>query len=286
MGDLVNQLLSSLFGTVLAWVGGLANDAIWMFGSFVLITADPTNTQTPLTQMAVIQHLVPLTQALGDAGLTAAVIWSCYKEIWGGGQSSTSRSRISLRRVIPRLALSALLINTCLPLVQLAIDADNAICHAIVNVTELSAQAFVGHELTADVGVPSVGSLVAAALIVSYVLLGISYILRFALLVLLTVLSPLAALLFVLPETQHWSHSWAALFVSALFSQPLQLLVLALGLSLDAYMSLPVGHLFALATVLICFRIPGALHATSSIGRRAMSTARMKGKRYLKLAFK
>jgi hypothetical protein len=51
-------------------------------------------------------------------------------------------------------------------------------------------------------------------------------------------------------------------------------------------MSLPVGHLFALATVLICFRIPGALHATSSIGRRAMSTARMKGKRYLKLAFK
>lgn len=286
MGDLVNQLLWSLFQTVLSGIGGLANNAVWMFGSFVLITADPTNSQTPLTHMEVIQHLVPLTQALGDAGLTVAVIWSSYKEIWGGGQSSTGRSRISLRRVIPRLALAALLINTCLPLVQLAVDADNAICRVIVNVTELSAQAFVGHELTADVGVPSAGSFVAAILLVAYVLLGISYILRFALLVLLTVLSPLAALLFVLPETQHWAHSWASLFVSALFSQPLQLLVLALGLSLDAYMALPVGHLFALATVLICFRIPGALHATSSVGRKAISTARMKGKKYLKLAFK
>lgn len=284
MGDLVDQLFSSLIQTVLGWAGPLANDAVWMFGSFVLITADPTHTQTPLTQMAVIQHLVPFTQAIGDAGLTAAVIWAAYREIWAGGQSSSSR--ISLRRVVPRLALSALLINTCLPLIQLVIDTDNAICHAIVNVTEFSAQAFLSHELTADVGVPTAGSFVAAVLVVAYVLLGLSYILRFALLVLLTVLAPLAALLFVLPETQHWSHRWASLFIAALFSQPLQLLVLALGLSLDAYMSLPVGHLFALAAVLICFRIPGALHSTSSIGRRAISTARMKGKRYLKMAFK
>lgn len=286
MGDLIDQLYSSLLHTVLGWAGGLGGDAVWMFGSFVLITADPSHTQTPLTQMAVIRHLVPFTQAIADAGLTTAVIWSAYREIWAGGQSNTSRSRISLRRVIPRLALSALLINTCLPLIQLVIDTDNAICHAVVNVTELSAGAFVTHELNADVGTPPVGSLVAAVLIIAYVLLGLSYILRFALLVLLTVLAPLAALLFVLPETQHWAHSWASLFIAALFSQPLQLLVLAVGLSLDAYMALPVGHLFALATVLICFRIPGALHSTSSIGRRAISTARMRGKRYLKLAFK
>ncbi|MGH7910389.1 MAG: conjugal transfer protein TrbL family protein, partial [Candidatus Dormibacteraceae bacterium] len=277
--------LSALLQTVLARIGGLGNDALWMVGSFVLVTNDPTNGQ-PLTQMAVIGHLVPLTQALGDAGLTAAVMWGCYKEIWVGGSSRSGRSRVSFRRVIPRLALAALLINTCLPLIQGIIDANNAICRAIVNVTEISAQAFVGHELTADWGAPSPGTFVAALLLVSYVLLGISYVIRFALLVLLVVLSPLAALLFVLPETQHWAHTWATLFFAALFSQPLQLLVLALGLSLDAYMALPIGHLFALATVLICFRIPGALHSTSSVGRKAMGTAKAKGKKYLKLALK
>ena len=70
------------------------------------------------------------------------------------------------------------------------------------------------------------------------------------------------------------THQWGSLFVGALFSQPLQLLVIALGLALDAYLPLPFGHLFGLATIYICFRIPGALHSTSAAGRRAVGYAR------------
>ena len=286
MGDLVRQLLTAVLANGLGAVGSVAGSLGWTFAAFVLQTADPTDPSRPFTQLAVIQQMVPLSRSLANAGLVAAVMWGCYKTIWAGGSTTSSRSRLNYRQLVPRVALAALLINTCLPLVQLTIDTSNAASMSVVDVTKLSVGNFVSTEFQSELSAPGLRSIVAAVLLVSYVLLGISYVIRFALLVLLVVLSPLAALFFVLPGTQHWSHTWASLFISALFSQPLQLLVLSLGVAMDAYLLLPIGHLFALATVLICFRIPGALHSTSSVGRKAAGTAKREGRKLLKLALK
>jgi hypothetical protein len=286
MGDLVHQLLTAIVTDGLAAIGNLVGGLAWTFAAFVLQTADPTDPSRPFTQLQVVQRMVPLSQTIANAGLVAVVMWGFYKTIWAGGMSTSPRSRLNYRQLIPRLALSALLINTCVPLVQMTIDASNAASSSVVNVTKLSAASFLSSELQSELVEPGLRSLVAAVLLISYALLGVSYVIRFALLVLLVVLSPLAALFFVLPGTQHWSQTWASLFVGALFSQPLQLLVLSLGVAMDAYLLLPIGHLFALATVLICFRIPGALHSTSAVGRKAMSAAKREGRKLVKLAMK
>jgi hypothetical protein len=78
----------------------------------------------------------------------------------------------------------------------------------------------------------------------------------------------------VLPETHHYTRLWASLFVSTLLMQPLQLLILAIGFGLDRYGHLPVRHLFALASVYIVFKVPGALHTTSLVAGRASSLAK------------
>jgi len=87
----------------------------------------------------------------------------------------------------------------------------------------------------------------------------------------LTILAPAAALLFVLPETHHYTRLWTSLFVSTLLMQPLQLLILAVGFGLDRYGHIPVRHVFALASVYVVFKVPGALHMASMLSTRAAS---------------
>ena len=274
MGELVQSLLSALGAEFVSYLAGMVGGIGRLLASFLFQTADPTSPGRPFTQLEVIHRLLPLVQMIANAALTAVVMWGAYRTIWMGGTTTSMFSRGNLQRLVPRLGLAALLINTALPLIQLVIDANNAVCLSVAQATRLTAVDFLFHGLQTDLGNPGPKGVMAAIVLVAYAVLGASYVVRFALLVVLVVLSPLAALLFVLPETQHWAHQWGSLFVGALFSQPLQLLVIAIGLALDAYLPLPFGHLFGLATIYICFRIPGALHSTSATGRRAVSYAR------------
>ena len=128
-------------------------------------------------------------------------------------------------------------------------------------------------DFTWDLAAPGLYAVTMVILFVAYLLLGFVYVVRFALLVVLTILAPAAALLFVLPETHHYTRLWASLFISTLLMQPLQLLILAIGFGLDRYGHVPVRHLFALASVYIVFKVPGALHTTSLVAGRASSKA-------------
>ena len=115
-----------------------------------------------------------------------------------------------------------------------------------------------------------------AVLFAGYAVLAIAYALRYSLLIVLAITAPLAALLFVLPDTHHYARKWGSLFVTTLLMQPLQLLILQVGLQLDLGTAAwnPGRHLFALATLLLAFKVPGALHATSTVGTHAISTVK------------
>ena len=64
------------------------------------------------------------------------------------------------------------------------------------------------------------------------VLLVLQLLMRLALVDILLVLAPLAALLWILPQTQGWASLWAQRFVSAVFAQFVQMLALSIGISL------------------------------------------------------
>jgi hypothetical protein len=183
--------------------------------------------------------------------------------------------------MLPRFLLAGVLINYALPLFQAAVEVNNALCAAVRN---LGVAWSWSSALDFGNGVNAFGAtlVVYAAIFLGYAVLGFAYVVRYALLVVLAVTAPLAALMFVLPETHKYARDWTALFIATLFMQPLQLLVLAIGFLLDADGHFPIRHLFALATIYVAFKVPGALHASSSAGSRASSAARRYAGRAMK----
>jgi hypothetical protein len=245
---------------------------------FMFDTVNPVVPTAPFTTVAAIQRFTPLVQAAADSGLTLVVVWAAYRIMWA---RVTVRSQYVLRVLLPRLFLAAILINLSLPLIQAGVDASNALCDAVQLATgrQVLADATI---FVRDLTTPGLQALTMLVLFAAYVVLAFVYVIRFTLLVVLTILSPAAALLFVLPETRHYAHEWGSLFVSALLMQPLQLLVLAIGFGLDASSPLPTQHVFALASVFIAFKVPGALHSSSAVGSRSFSFVRRHVKQVIK----
>ncbi len=274
MGDVLQALLGirqalDVAGNVEWFVAHNVQAVFAALRAFIFRTTDPSAAGAAFTSVGPIQRFTPLVQVASDSALTAVITWASFRMMWG---RTTTRSQFVLRVLLPRLLLAALLINFTLPLVQMAVDASNALCDSLALATH--------QEVLTDVrefpGGPFAGleGITMLVLFTAYAVLAFAYVVRFALLVILTILAPAAALLFVLPETHRYAREWGTLFVATLLMQPLQLLILAIGFALDGYSILPIRHLFALAAVFITFKVPFALHSASLAGSKAGGFAR------------
>ena len=65
---------------------------------------------------------------------------------------------------------------------------------------------------------------------------------------------------------------WTSHFATNLFMQPAQLFVLTIGFTLEHDGITPVHHLFALASLLIVFKVPGALGGSEKAAHKVQST--------------
>src|SRR2546422_691324 len=83
--------------------------------------------------------------------------------------------------------------------------------------------------------------------------------------------APLAGLLFTLPETHHLAKQWSSLFMTNLLMQPIQLFVLAIGFALERGGYSSVHHLFALAALLVVFKVPGAMGSSEKVAHKLES---------------
>ena len=80
-----------------------------------------------------------------------------------------------------------------------------------------------------------------------------------------------AGLLFVLPETGHLAKMWRKLFVTNLLMQPIQLFVIAIGFALENTGKVPLRHAFALAALLVVFKVPGAMGSAEKVAHKLES---------------
>lgn len=275
MGDVLQALEAirravDLAGNVHAFVVENVQVVFEALRTFVLRTANPAAPNAPFTSVTPVQSFTPLVQLAANSALTAVITYAGYHIMWS---RTTTRSQHVLRVLLPRVLLAALLINFALPLVQAAVDFSNALSDSVVMATHQQLLADT-REFGAAAGVAGLQGVTLIVLFAAYAVLAFAYVMRFALLVVLTILAPAAALLFVLPETHRYAREWAGLFVSALLMQPLQLLVLAVGFALDGSSPLPVQHVFALAAVWLTFKVPGALHSATMAGSKAAGLAR------------
>jgi len=238
---------------------------VW-FG-LILHTTD-FETGHDFTTNSTIQAFEPTVQLVADGALTLVVIWASYRVMWGHGL----RSQYTARIMLPRLLMAAVLINFSLPLVQALVQASNAASDAIQSFGTLPDWQNWLQNLMLD---PSSGLLqivATAVLVVGYDILGIAYLIRYTILIVLAITAPLAGLLFTLPETHHIAKQWGSLFMTNLLMQPIQLFVLAIGFALERNGYTPVHHIFALAALLVVFKVPGAMGGAEKVAHKLEST--------------
>lgn len=238
---------------------------------FILHTTD-FETGRDFTSNATIQAFEPKVQVIADAALTLVAVWASYRIMWGHGL----RSQYTARILLPRLLMAAVLINFAMPLFQAVVQASNVACDAITSFGTIPVDWNAWWQnIRLD---PSSGSLQVIAsgiLVVGYDVLGVAYLIRYTLLIVLAITAPLAGLLFILPETHHLAKQWSSLFMTNLLMQPMQLFVLAIGFALERSGYTPVHHLFALAALLVVFKVPGAMGGSEKVAHKLESAVKM-----------
>jgi hypothetical protein len=236
---------------------------IW-FG-FILQTTDMGSKNGSFVGNATIQQFEPKVQVVADAALVLIAMWSAYRIMWGHGLFTQYTARI----LLPRLFMAAVLINFPLMLFQFAIDASNTVSASIQNTISIEPPAsLLGGLVPAD----PLQLVTIAALAAAYDVFAVVYVLRYAILIVLAITAPIAGLLFMLPETNHISKLWMSHFTTNLFMQPMQLFVLAIGFALERGGISPIRHLFAVASLFIVFKVPGAMGGSEKVAHKLEST--------------
>ena len=113
-------------------------------------------------------------------------------------------------------------------------------------------------------------ALFALGVVVAVVILVLSYVIRTAMLDILIVLAPLAALCSVLPDTRRYAAMWLRLFIVAVFMQAVQLIILRVAMAVGFGAGSGIAEsLFALAILWIVLKVPGTLHAATHVETHA-----------------
>jgi hypothetical protein len=107
-----------------------------------------------------------------------------------------------------------------------------------------------------------------------FVLLILQQLMRLALVDVLLVLAPLAALCWILPQTYGWARLWGSLFVGTVFAQFVQVLALTLGVGLfsaDTLQATGPGAallqpLLGIGVLWLVWKIPGLMRGDSGGG--------------------
>ena len=238
---------------------------IWF--KFILSTTD-FETGGDFVNAITVQRFEPKVQLAANGALVLIAMWASFRIMWGHGLFTQYTARIML----PRLFMAVVLINFALPLFQVVVDASNTVSGVVQSMVRLDDPSTWLASIRADSNAGAWEMLTTAGLALGYDTLAIAYLVRYAILIVLAITAPIAGLLFMLPETHHVSKMWTSHFVTNVFMQPAQLFVLAIGFALERDGATPIHHLFALAILLIVFKVPGAMGGAEKAAHRLEST--------------
>jgi hypothetical protein len=235
-------------------LSGLAKD----FGDAIVGFINDVNfiTHTPENlsyNNDLVKHFAAATQVLADGLLAVVVLVGGYNVMLRPYLGSTYAGA---REFLPRLVLGGILINTAAWWCRLAIDANNAAC----GVFGAPTIADVMSDAMRVTSTPMAGVLMVLVVVVMAVLLAIQQLMRLALVDVLLILAPLAALLWILPQSQ----CWGRLFAGTVFAQAVQVLTLRLGFNLAT--GLPplsaaglLQPMLGIAVLALALKIPGLM---------------------------
>jgi hypothetical protein len=278
--DPLGTILQLLTGVLSHFIATARTDLNAELSRYLFTTADPTASGIrALTANPAIARLNGSLALVADVLVGAVLAYASLRSIF----EHSIRARYALHLVIPRVMAALVMVHGSIYFIQMAIDLNNAI--------DGVAQSL-GGPLTIDT-LPWSGSLSAAAVsiiqgsqdlfhavfalgvVVAVVILVISYVIRTAMLDILVVLAPLAALCSVLPDTRRYASTWIRLFMVAVFMQAVQLIILRVATAVGFGAGSGVAEsLFALAILWIVLKVPGTLHAATHVETNAHTVMR------------
>jgi hypothetical protein len=247
--DVVGQIVAGFLGGLISGIGGaitaFPNDA-----DFLLRTPEALSYRNDT-----VVQFAGASQTLANGLLAVITLVGGFNVMLRPYLGSSYASALE---VMPRLLLGAILINTAHWWTQLAIDANNAFCAVFgagppPNLANALARSMLPTEL-----------LIGLIYVVMGLLLVLQQLMRLALVDVLLILAPLAALCWILPQTHGWGKLWGTLFVGTVFAQAIQVLALRLGFNLATDM--PAGTaagliqpLLGIAVLAVVLKIPGLM---------------------------
>ncbi|MPZ50270.1 MAG: hypothetical protein GEU75_13400 [Dehalococcoidia bacterium] len=260
-GDILNAVLNEIGGALLEAIRSFVDWAMGLGGSSLNFV-----TQTPAAgtyDSTTVRSLWDFSRAVTNVGLAAVLMW--------GGFNVMVKQQIGtpyhdVMELLPRVILAALAANLTLEFVRFLIDLNNAFSAAVGQV------GLPGY----DAATPTQEGIALIFAALTYgivaVLLVFQMLMRLALINMLIVLAPIAALLWVLPQTQGFSRWWMDLLPVTVFQQAIQMMVLRLGSALmleltpgdvsNALLTLLLG----LATCWLTLKVPSLMRSRSAQG--------------------
>ncbi|WP_163506547.1 hypothetical protein [Fodinicola acaciae] len=238
----VNPVTGWITDAIAQWFAGVValtlNPVLEFLGQTVLTTPDPTQDGR--------------VHQLWDAARLAVNVAYVLFILVGGFILMTResvQSRIGLREITPRLVIGFIAANTSSLVISKAIELSNAVTAAAVGVgvdpaaVSVAVRQMVGNELN---GLGFLANLLRIAIIVMALMVVVTFIVRMAAMVLLTVAAPLALACHALPQTEKVAFIWWRTLTACLASQVGQ--AFCLVVFLRVYLS-PAGRtLFGIPT--------------------------------------
>jgi hypothetical protein len=264
--DPCNWMMRALVGAVnwfFNWIENLLQGFINGLLSHDILIDTPTSVTT---QNAAIMALVDDMRWIANSALVLIALIGGFNLM---ARPHLGMSYHTVAEFLPRYLIGALGANLSLWMLGQLVDAGNLFMHFV------GVAPFFTPQLT---NLPSGANVLATVFfgtigIICYLLMELLLILqifvRLALLDFLIVISPLAIICWILPQTQRAAEWWAGLTTSTLVLQPLQLTMVSMGITLAT--NIPADGLWGFDTVLLqiciliatlylCFRLPALLN--------------------------
>ncbi|MGC1183748.1 MAG: conjugal transfer protein TrbL family protein [Candidatus Dormiibacterota bacterium] len=270
LNHLISGALSSFVGSSRASLNGALQT--YLFGTY---NATAPTRRLPFSGTPGVASLNHVLMAAAGALIVAVFLYSSLRTVASAGDA-----RHHLQVVLPRVLVALALAVTSLPLIQQAINLNNALCAVVAGGGNVSLAQLPWESPLSGSALQSASTnvfllLFAAALVIAVVILVLAYVIRYTLLAVLCAAAPLAAIAWVLPETRGFSRQWMRLLVITIFMQFVQLLVLRSAVALAfARGHGVIGTLYAFAALYLMLRVPGALNVASHYGASAESAGR------------
>lgn len=273
--DPLSFLLQVITGLLGHFVDTARVDLLGVLDRFLFRTVDPTvSGNRPITANPNLARLnFGLTLAV-DAMVGLVILLTSLRSIF----ERSMRSKYDLKVILPRVLFAIVLAHCSLLFMQMAIDLNNALGNVALSL---------GGPLNGDtlpwspsLSPPTIAALISGqdlfqvamlvALVAAMAILVLAYVIRTALLNVLIVTAPVAALLSVMPDTRSHARTWLRLFLGTVFMQAVQLIILRVAVTTEFDSSGGViSTVYALATLWLLLKVPGAMNTSTHLESKA-----------------